>query len=155
YVLHTDLPSSPEAYYQEIGRAGRDGQPADTLLIYGLDDIRMRRVFIEQEEGSSEQRKRREHRRLDALVAYCESPECRRRMLLRSSGDSIVPCGNCDICLDPVGMADGTEAARKALSAVHRTGQKFGVAHIVDILRGNRSEKVAGFNHDLLPTFGV
>jgi ATP-dependent DNA helicase RecQ len=155
YILHTDLPGSPEAYYQEIGRAGRDGLPADTLLVYGLDDLRMRRLFIEQEEGSSEERKRREHRRLDALVAYCESPECRRRMLLRYFGDTIEPCGNCDICLDPAGMAEGTEAARKALSAVHRTGQKFGVAHIVDILRGNRTEKVAGFNHDLLPTFGV
>ncbi len=108
YVLHTDLPASPEAYYQEIGRAGRDGAPAETLMLYGLDDIRMRRVFIEQEDSTPE-RKRREHKRLDSLIAYCEAPECRRRMLLRYFGEEIAPCGNCDVCMDPVATEEGTK----------------------------------------------
>jgi len=154
YVLHTDLPASPEAYYQETGRAGRDGAPAETLLLYGLDDIRMRRVFIEDEDSTPEH-KRREHKRLDALIAYCEAPECRRSMLLRYFGEEIAPCGNCDVCLDPVATEKGTEEARKALSAVHRTGQRFGAAHIVAVLRGAENEKTASFGHDRLPTFGI
>jgi len=154
YVLHTDLPASPEAYYQEIGRAGRDGAPAETHLLYGLDDIRMRRVFIEEEDSTPE-RKRREHKRLDALIAYCEAPECRRRMLLRYFGEEIEPCGNCDVCLDPVATQDGTDDARKVLSAVHRTGQRFGAAHIVHVLRGAETEKTSAFGHDRLPTFGT
>jgi ATP-dependent DNA helicase RecQ len=154
FVLHTDLPASPEAYYQEIGRAGRDGLPADTMLLYGLDDIRMRRLFIEQEESSPE-RKRREHKRLDALIAYCEAPECRRRMLLRYFGDESAPCGNCDICLDPVETREGTAEARLVLDAVRRTGQKFGAAHIVNLLRGTRTDKTAGFGHEALPGFGA
>jgi ATP-dependent DNA helicase RecQ len=154
FVLHTDLPASPEAYYQEIGRAGRDGLPADTMLLYGLDDIRMRRLFIEQEESAPE-RKRREHKRLDALIAYCEAPECRRRMLLRYFGDESAPCGNCDVCLDPVETRDGTAEARLVLDAVRRTGQKFGAAHIVNLLRGTRNEKTAGFDHEALPGFGA
>ena len=154
YVLHTDLPASPEAYYQEIGRAGRDGLPADTMLLYGLDDIRMRRLFIEQEESAPE-RKRREHKRLDALIAYCEAPECRRRMLLRYFGDESAPCGNCDVCLDPVETLDGMKEARLVLEAVQRTGQKFGTAHIVNVLRGTRNEKTASFGHEALPGFGA
>jgi ATP-dependent DNA helicase RecQ len=154
YVLHTDLPASPEAYYQEIGRAGRDGLPADTMLLYGLDDIRMRRLFIEQEESGPE-RKRREHKRLDALIAYCEAPECRRRVLLRYFGDDGAPCGNCDVCLDPVETKDGTKEARLVLETVLRTGQKFGAAHIVNLLRGSRNEKSASFGHENLPTFGA
>ncbi len=154
FVLHTDLPASPEAYYQEIGRAGRDGAPAETLLLYGLDDLRMRRVFIEQEDSTAE-RKRREHKRLDALIAYCEAPECRRRMLLRYFGEQTGACGNCDVCLDPVATEDGTDDARKVLSAVHRTGQRFGAAHIVAVLRGADTEKTASFGHDTLPTFGI
>ncbi|MGH6939681.1 RecQ family ATP-dependent DNA helicase, partial [Hypericibacter sp.] len=153
YVLHTDLPASPEAYYQEIGRAGRDGLPADTMLLYGLDDIRMRRVFIEQEESAPE-RKRREHKRLDALIAYCEAPECRRRMLLRYFGDESAPCGNCDVCLDPVETLDGIKEARLVLDAVMRTGQKFGAAHIVNVLRGTKNEKTASFHHEGLSGFG-
>ena len=101
YVLHTDLPASPEAYYQEIGRAGRDGEPAETMMLYGLDDIRMRRVFIEQEDSSND-RKRREHKRLDTLIAFCEAPDCRRRMLLRYFGEETEACGNCDLCRNPV-----------------------------------------------------
>jgi ATP-dependent DNA helicase RecQ len=154
YVLHTDLPASPEAYYQEIGRAGRDGLPAETLLLYGLDDIRMRRIFIEQE-ASTPERKRREHKRLDALIAYCEASECRRRMLLRYFGDTIQPCGNCDVCLDPVETVDGAAEARKVLAAVDATGHKFGAAHIVDVLRGAKNDKTARFGHDALPVFGA
>src|SRR5690606_30545251 len=117
YVFHTDLPGSPEAYYQETGRAGRDGAPAEAHMLYGLDDIRMRRMFIDQEESAPE-RKRREHKRLDALIAYCEAPTCRRQGLLAYFGEHIAPCGNCDLCLDPVPMADGTAEAQKILSAV-------------------------------------
>jgi ATP-dependent DNA helicase RecQ len=154
WVLHADLPASPEAYYQEIGRAGRDGAPAETLMLYGLDDIRMRRTFIEQEDSTPD-RKRREHKRLDALIAYCEAASCRRRMLLRYFGEEIEACGNCDICRDPVETVDGTEEARKALSAMHRTGNRFGAAHIVGILRGRATERITELGHDALPTFGA
>jgi ATP-dependent DNA helicase RecQ len=124
------------------------------MMLYGLDDIRMRRVFIEQED-SSEERKRREHKRLDTLIAYCEAPGCRRRMLLRYFGEEAEDCGNCDLCLNPVETREGTEEARKVLSAVHRTGHRFGAAHIINILRGVESDKVASTGHQTLPTFGV
>ncbi|MEZ5666964.1 MAG: DNA helicase RecQ [Alphaproteobacteria bacterium] len=153
FVCHTDLPGSVEAYYQEIGRAGRDGAPAEVLMLYGLDDIRMRRMFIDRED-SSDARKRREHKRLDALVAYCESPACRRVVLLDYFGEAATACGNCDICLDPVEMVDGTAEAEKALSAVQRSGQRFGAAHIVDILRGTATDKAVAAGHDRLPAFG-
>jgi ATP-dependent DNA helicase RecQ len=153
YVLHTDLPASPEAYYQEIGRAGRDGEPAETMMLYGLDDIRMRRVFIEQEDSSND-RKRREHKRLDTLIAFCEAPDCRRRMLLRYFGEETEACGNCDLCLNPVETLEGTEKAQKVLSAVHRTGHRFGAAHIIAILRGTETDKITASGHDRLPTFG-
>ena len=154
FVFHTDLPGSIEAYYQEIGRAGRDGLPAEAQMLYGLDDLRMRRVFIEDEESSPE-RKRREHKRLDALIGYCEAPECRRRTLLAYFGERAEACGNCDMCLDPVELNDGLIEGQKALSAVVRTGQRFGAAHIVDVLRGQSTEKVLTAGHDRLPTFGV
>ncbi|MCH8212707.1 MAG: DNA helicase RecQ [Proteobacteria bacterium] len=154
FVLHTDLPGSIETYYQEFGRAGRDGRPARAHLLYGLGDIRMRRLFIEQEDAGPD-RMRREHKRLDALIGYCESPECRRRALLSYFGERIDPCGNCDVCLEPVDVADGTEEGHKVLSAVLRTGQRFGAAHIIDVLRGGRTEKVARFGHDRLPTYGA
>tara|TARA_R110000868_G_scaffold14669_9_gene67964 strand:- start:2525 stop:4363 length:1839 start_codon:yes stop_codon:yes gene_type:complete len=154
FVLHVDLPGSVEAYYQEIGRAGRDGGEAEAHMIYGLQDIRMRRVFIEDEESGPE-RKRREHKRLDALVGYCESPECRRRPLLAYFGETIEPCGNCDVCIDPVDMADGTEHGVKALKAVHGSGQMYGAAHIVDILRGMQTEKLLKAGHDKLPAYGA
>ncbi len=154
YVFHTDLPGSVEAYYQEIGRAGRDGAPAEAHMLYGLGDIRMRRQFIEDEEAGPE-RKRREHRRLDALLGYCEAPACRRVTLLEYFGERTQACGNCDVCLDPSARIDGTEEALKILSAAWRTGQRFGAAHLIDVLRGTGTDKIARLGHDRLPTFGV
>ena len=154
FVFHADMPASIEAYYQELGRAGRDGAPAEAHMLFGLDDIRMRRIFIDGEDTDAD-RKRREHQRLDALVGYCESLTCRRRALLTYFGEAIDACGNCDVCLDPAELADGTEFAQMALSAVYRTGQRFGAAHIVDVLRGTETDKVAKAGHHRLPTFGV
>jgi len=153
FVVHTDMPGSVEAYYQEIGRAGRDGLPATAQMLYGLDDLRMRRQFIEQENASTDH-KRREHKRLDALIAYCESPSCRRRALLAYFGEATEACGNCDCCLDPPEMADGTEAAQHLLSACAQTGQVFGAAHLIDILRGADTEKIRKFGHNDLSAYG-
>ena len=154
YVLHTDLPGSVEAYYQEIGRAGRDGQAAEAHMLYGLADIRLRRQFIEEEDAGAE-RRRREHKRLDALLGYCEAPACRRVTLLEYFGEQNEPCGNCDVCLDPAERIDGTEDAQKILAAVYRTGERFGAAHVIDVLRGTATEKVERAGHDRLPTFGM
>ena len=154
YVFHTDLPGSVEAYYQEIGRAGRDGDPAEAHMLYGLEDIRMRRQFIENEDAGAD-RKRREHKRLDALLGYCEAPECRRVALLDYFGERTGACGNCDFCLDSSERVDGTEDARKILSAAHRSGELFGAAHLIDILRGTETGKIVRFGHRRLPTFGV
>ncbi len=154
YVFHADLPGSVEAYYQEIGRAGRDGEPAEAHMLYGLDDIRMRRQFVE-DEGAGPERRRREHKRLDALLGYCEAPACRRVALLEYFGEAVGACGNCDVCLDPAERVDGTEDAQKILSAAYRSGQRFGAAHLIDILRGTGTDKIARFGHDRLPTFGT
>ena len=154
FILHADMPGSPEAYYQEIGRAGRDGAPAAAHMLFGLDDIRMRRVFIDDEDAG-DARKRREHQRLDALVGYCEAPECRRRALLGYFGEANEACGNCDVCIDPVAMVDGTAEGQQVLSAVHRTGQRFGAAHVIDVVTGTLTEKAVRAGHDRLPTFGV
>jgi len=154
FVFHADLPGSLEAYYQEIGRAGRDGRPAEAHMLHGLDDIRMRRAFIE-EEGAGEERRRREHKRLDALIGYCESPACRRQVLLAYFGERIAPCGNCDLCQDPVERLDGSAEGRLVLGAVAATGQRFGAAHIVDVLLGRATDKAAAAGHDRLPLFGT
>jgi len=154
YVFHLNLPGSVEAYYQEIGRAGRDGKPAEVHMLYGLDDIRMRRQFIVQDEGD-EDHKRREHKRLDSLLAYGEATTCRRVALLTYFGESTQPCGNCDICIDPPTLIDGTKEAAMLLTAVARTGQVFGAAHIVDVLRGSSSEKILARNHNALPVYGA
>lgn len=154
FVFHTDLPSSMENYYQEFGRAGRDGDPADCEMLFGMQDIRMRRQFIEEDDANAEQ-KRRAHKRLDRLIAYCESPTCRRQALLAYFGETSKPCGNCDVCLDPVELKEGTREGQMVLSAIVRTGQRFGPAYICDILVGANTERIRDFGHDNLPTWGV
>jgi ATP-dependent DNA helicase RecQ len=152
--VHADLPSNVESYYQEIGRAGRDGLPAETLTLFGLDDMRLRRLQIEQGEASDE-RKRIERQRFNALVALCEAPRCRRQTLLAYFGEASEPCGNCDLCQDGVDTVDGTTDARKAMSAILRTGERFGTEHLVAILTGQTGDAMSRYGHDKLPTFGV
>jgi len=153
FVCHTDMPGNVEAYYQEIGRAGRDGKPAVAHMFYGLDDVRMRRMFIEQEDSDPDH-KRREHKRLDALIAYCEAPGCRRQALLAYFNDTIEPCGNCDMCLNPPDMVEGTDTAQTFLSACVATGQMYGQAHLIDIVRGADTQKMRQAGHDTLPEHG-
>jgi ATP-dependent DNA helicase RecQ len=154
YVVHAALPKSMEGYYQEIGRAGRDGDPADTLLLWSLGDAALRRRQI-AEGDADETRKSMELRRLSALIAYCEAPACRRQTLLSYFGDAAQPCGNCDLCDDPPTLIDGAQLAQKAMSAIARTGQRFGLEHLVSVLRGVKTDKVLARGHDALPTFGV
>ncbi|HZW46514.1 MAG TPA: DNA helicase RecQ, partial [Microvirga sp.] len=154
FVAHAALPKSIEAYYQEIGRAGRDGAPADTLTLYGLDDMRLRRLQIEQSDAADEQ-KRVELQRLNALVALCEAPRCRRQTLLAYFGETTEPCGNCDLCIEGVISFDGTIEAQKILSAIVRTGERFGTEHLINILVGDATEAILRFGHDKLKTFGV
>jgi ATP-dependent DNA helicase RecQ len=154
FVAHLDLPKSIEAYYQETGRAGRDGEPAEAWMTYGLQDIALQRARIDESESPPEI-KRLEAQKLNALLAYCEAPRCRRTVLLDYFSEASQPCGNCDVCLDPPELFDGTVAAQKALSAAWRTGQRFGAGHLIDILLGKSTEKIVRFGHDQLPTFGV
>ncbi len=155
FVVHLDLPGSLEAFYQETGRAGRDGLPAETLLLYGMQDLVLRRGMIEQG-GSPPEVKRIERGKLDALLGVCETTACRRQAILAHFGETMTePCGNCDSCLAPSETWDATTAARKALSAMLRTGQRFGAGHLIDVLLGVATEKITRFGHDKLPTFGV
>jgi len=154
FVAHLDLPKSIEAYYQETGRAGRDGEPADAWMTYGLGDLVNLRRMIEQSEGAEEFR-RVSFSKLDALLGFCETAGCRRVRLLNYFGEQARPCGNCDTCLDPPQTWDATELARKALSCIYRTGQRFGAVHLIDVLRGKSTERVAQWNHDTLSVFGI
>ena len=147
WVAHADLPKSIEAYYQEIGRAGRDGGPAETLTLYGADDIRLRRTQIDEGLAPPE-RRAADHGRLNALLGLAEALECRRKNLLGYFGESEVSCGSCDLCDTPTETFDGTEAVRKALSAILRTGEYFGAGHLIDILTGNATEKVRARGHE-------
>ena len=158
FVAHLDLPKSVEAYYQETGRAGRDGDPSEAWMAYGLNDVVVQRGRIE-ESGAADEQKRLEIQRLNNLLAFCESPRCRRAVLLTYFGDphpfQSTGCGNCDLCLDPPELYDGSVVAQKALSAIYRTGQRFGAGHVIDVLRGKKTDKVLQWGHDVLPTFGV
>ena len=155
FVAHLDLPKTVESYYQETGRAGRDGEAANAWLVYGLQDVIKLRQMMEKSEGSDEH-KRAEQHRLNAMLGLCEITSCRRHALLRYfDEDSPERCGNCDTCIDPVDTWDGTEAAQKALSAVFRTDQRFGVNHLIDVSQGSNTEKIRQFEHDKLSTFGI
>lgn len=155
FVAHLDLPSSVEAYYQETGRAGRDGLPAAAWMVHGMGDAALRRRMIE-ESSSPDEVKRVERAKLDALLGICETVACRRQALLAHFGEAHEgECGNCDTCREPAELWDGTEAARKALSAIYRTGQRYGAGHIIDVLLGNLTEKVERGRHQELPTFGI
>jgi ATP-dependent DNA helicase RecQ len=154
WVAHADLPKSVEAYYQEIGRAGRDGGPAETLTLFGPEDIRLRRSQIDEGLAPPEMRAA-DHARLNALLGLAEALHCRRQTLLGYFGETEVSCGKCDLCDRPAEVFDGTEAVRKALSAILRTGEWFGTGHLIDVLLGNETDRMREKGHDSLPTFGV
>ncbi len=155
FVAHLDLPKSLEGYYQETGRAGRDGLPASAWMMWGLQDVLTLRRFISESQASDAVR-RIEHAKLDAMIGLCETPTCRRQTLLNYFDEQLPePCGNCDRCLEPVETFDGTELAQKALSCVYRTGQTFGMSHVIDVLLGKETEKTLRFDHQQLSTFGI
>jgi len=154
YVIHADLPKSIESYYQEIGRAGRDGEAAETMTLYGADDIRLRRSQIDEGLASND-RKKADHGRLNSLLGLAEARRCRRRVLLRYFGDDIQTCNNCDLCDTAPLLFDGTKHVRMALSAILRTEERFGAGYLIDILRGKPTDKIKQNGHDQLPTFGI
>ena len=155
FVAHLDLPKTIEAYYQETGRAGRDGSPANAWMVYGLQDVTKLRQMLNNSQGN-EQHKRIEQIKLNAMLGFCELTTCRRHALLAYFDEtSVERCGNCDTCLTAVKTWDGTEVSQKALSVIYRTGQRFGVAHLVDVLLGVESDKVFHFDHHQLPVFGI
>ena len=154
FVAHLDLPKSIEAYYQETGRAGRDGEASEAWMAYGMQDVALQHARI-ADSGAAEGQKILESQRLTALLSYCEAPRCRRQVLLNYFGEEREPCGNCDVCAEPPELWDGTLAAQKALSAIYRTGMRFGVSHLIDVLRGKTTDKIRQYGHESLPTFGV
>lgn len=155
FVAHLDLPKSIEAYYQETGRAGRDGEPATAWMVYGVQDVLKLKQMLEQSQGS-EEHKRIERHKLDAMLGLCEITSCRRQSLLRYFGEADhQPCNNCDSCLTPVDTFDGTEVSQKALSTCYRTGQRFGVNHLIDVLLGKDNEKIRQFGHHNVSTYGI
>jgi ATP-dependent DNA helicase RecQ len=155
FVVHLDLPKTLESYYQETGRAGRDGKKADALLIYSMGDMVFLRQMIEQSEGG-EHFKRAQHQKLSAMLGFCEISECRRKALLGYFGEARdTDCGYCDTCQGEVETFDGTVAAQKALSCIYRTGQRFGAGYLIDILLGKENERILSFHHDQVSTFGI
>jgi ATP-dependent DNA helicase RecQ len=155
FVVHLDMPDSPEAYYQQIGRAGRDGETSETLLLYGGEDIARARHFL-QMSSAPESQKRAMRTRLEAMISLTETADCRTRQLLACFGEDLAqPCGHCDNCISPVGTFDGTTDAQKLLSAIYRTGQRFGGLHVIAVLMGKTSDAIAKFGHDKLSPFGI
>lgn len=154
FVAHLDLPKSVEAYYQETGRAGRDGDPSIAWMVYGTGDLVQLFRMID-DSTAPESQKMIERQKLEALLGFCETTRCRRQVLLEYFGDSCTPCGNCDTCIRPPASIDGTVIAQKALSSVFRVEQRFGIAHVIDVLTGEATEKVLRFGHDSLSTFGI
>jgi len=154
FVVHIDLPGSIEAYYQETGRAGRDGLPSDVLLLYGYEDIALRNRFIE-ESDAADQRKYMERQKLDALLGLAETAGCRRQVLLSYFGDRCEPCGNCDTCSSPPDLFEGAIAAQKLLSCIYRTGERFGQAYVISVLLGAQDERITKFGHDSITTYGI
>jgi ATP-dependent DNA helicase RecQ len=155
FVAHLDMPDSPEAYYQQIGRAGRDGEPADTSLLYGGEDIARARYFL-QNSAAPERQKRVMRARLEAMIQLTETAGCRTRALLACFGEELAEaCGHCDNCAAPPAVFDGTVAAQKVLSAVYRTGQRFGALHVVSVLTGKATDAVVKWQHDRLKVFGI
>jgi len=154
FVVHIDLPGSIEAYYQETGRAGRDGLPSDVLMLYGYEDIALRNRFIE-ESDAADQRKHMERQKLDALLGLAETAGCRRQVLLSYFGDRCEPCGNCDTCAAPPDLFDGAVAAQKLLSCIYRTGERFGQAYVISVLLGAQDERISRLGHDRISTYGI